>query len=123
MWAACALARNSFVEQSQNVYVASAAVASLWYGAFFLGNLHRSFIIFGVPASAGLIAQAFTNKYKSEQGLPKDSFQTLRRKETVFCLLLVTAFVTSRAFSNRQGFVIREATVVGEVEKEAGVKL
>ena len=122
MWASTATARGIFSEKVKNLFFPAAAVTGLWTAGFFLGGLHRSFAIFGIPASAGLLAQVYSNKYRTIHGQPQESFENLNIKEILFWLAFLTAFTTSRACSQRQGFVFRDTEiVVGGAAEDVGV--
>jgi hypothetical protein len=74
-----------------------------------VGNMHRAFVIFGVPAISGLAAQAYTNTYRPEdvlkygptaQGIRKFDLQD---RHAAIGVLMLLAFMTGRAYSTGVG--------------------
>lgn len=87
-----------------------------------IGNMHRGFIIFGVPAVSSLFAQAYTNTYRPDdvlkygwkaQGSRKFGLQ---ERHAFAGMLFLLAFMTGRAYStavSTGGFAI----VYGDQQK------
>ena len=118
MWVGTAAAAAVMRYKSENLLLSGISALGIW-GAFAIGGLHKSFLVFGIPASLALFAQTSHNAFNRKYERVQDCQQTLKNKEIALCLALFLGFFAGRSYSNMQGLVTRQTTVVvGSFEDE-----
>jgi hypothetical protein len=103
-WAGSALSFSTFTSNNKSSlfsrFPLTSAIFStslFWLAGPFVGSLQRAFVILGVPASAGILSQAYTNRYRNTLNLPG----TGKSKDFhgLYMLTMLLAFMSGRAYS------------------------